>query len=96
MSDTEEKALIECAEYDRAIAAALAKYERAIVAARAEYKRVKAAASAELDRSCDAAWAQNKRAQEISAQEASNPPPLIAFKLEASDEPVMTIHDDAG
>jgi hypothetical protein len=27
-------------------------------------------------------------------QEASNPPPLIAFKLEASGEPIMTIHTD--
>jgi hypothetical protein len=31
----------------------------------------------------------------LRAQEASNPPPpLIAFKLQASGEPVMTIHAD--
>ena len=82
MSDTEEKALI-----------ALAELERAKAVAWAEYDRAKAAALAEYHRAADVAWVEYWRAL-ADAQEASNPPPLIAFKLEASGEPIMTIHTD--
>jgi hypothetical protein len=72
---------------------ALAEYYRDRAAAGAEYNRVIAAARAEYDRARAAAWAEYERAM-AAAQEASNPPPLIAFKLEASGEPIMTIHTD--
>lgn len=62
-------------------------------AAWAEYQRATADALAKYNRAMADARAEHRRVI-AAAQEASNPPPLIAFKLEASGEPLMTIHAD--